>query len=158
MLGAFFQIKALQASFLPIFSPNLPKFVLTSLAQKELNKNTTSKKCYFCKIKAHTAILRRYSHILPIFPHRFCLDFHQIKSFGRALATPPPTPMLKNVISYMDLTEIQLKIYRFHGSLSQKGSRPLMYIIMYIRTALLYMYIEVLPWFHCTQTHPRPKC
>jgi len=25
---------------------------------------------------------------------------------------------------YMALTEIQLKIYRFHGSLSQKGSRP----------------------------------
>jgi len=26
---------------------------------------------------------------------------------------------------YMVLTEIQLKIRRFHGSLSQKGSRPL---------------------------------
>jgi len=26
---------------------------------------------------------------------------------------------------YMALTEIPLKIYRFHGSLSQKGSRPL---------------------------------
>ena len=29
---------------------------------------------------------------------------------------------------YMALTEIQLKICRFHGSLSQKGSRPLTYI------------------------------
>jgi len=28
---------------------------------------------------------------------------------------------------YMALTEIQLKICRFHGSLSQKGSRPLGY-------------------------------
>jgi len=26
---------------------------------------------------------------------------------------------------YMALTEIQLKICRFHGSLSQKGSRPM---------------------------------
>jgi len=26
---------------------------------------------------------------------------------------------------YMGLTEIQLKICRFHGSFSQKGSRPL---------------------------------
>jgi len=26
---------------------------------------------------------------------------------------------------YMALTKIQLKIYKFHGSLSQKGSRPL---------------------------------
>jgi len=28
---------------------------------------------------------------------------------------------------YIALTEIQLKICRFHGSLSQKGSRPLIY-------------------------------
>jgi len=28
---------------------------------------------------------------------------------------------------YMALTEIQLNICRFHGSLSQKGSRPLHY-------------------------------
>jgi len=27
---------------------------------------------------------------------------------------------------YMALTEVQLKIYRFHGSLCQKGSRPLL--------------------------------
>jgi len=54
--------------------------------------------CYFCKIKAHIAILRRYSHILPEFPHRFCPDFHQIKRFGGALAPPPPKPVLKNII------------------------------------------------------------
>jgi len=32
---------------------------------------------------------------------------------------------------YMALTEIQLKICRFHGSLSQKGSRPLTYAITF---------------------------
>jgi len=94
MLGAFFQIKALQAPFLPKFTG------------KELNENMTSKKnvctlilsAIFVKSKAHTAILRRYSHILPKFPHIFCPDFHQIKSFGGALAPLPTTPVLKNII------------------------------------------------------------
>jgi len=30
---------------------------------------------------------------------------------------------------YMALTEMQLKICRFHGSLNWKGSRPLIYIV-----------------------------
>jgi len=31
---------------------------------------------------------------------------------------------------YMAVTEIQLKICRFHDSLSQKGSRPLLYMLI----------------------------
>jgi len=63
----FFQIKALQAPF-------LPKFPLT--CPKENRRNMTSEKTkrlhfdfgrHFCKIKAHKAILRRLSHILPKF-------------------------------------------------------------------------------------------
>ena len=42
--------------------------------------------CYFCKIEAYTAILRRYSHNFPKFPRRFRPDFHQIKCFEGALA------------------------------------------------------------------------
>jgi len=30
---------------------------------------------------------------------------------------------------YIALTQMQLKIYRFHGSLSRRGSRPLVYSI-----------------------------
>jgi len=65
----FFQIKALQAPF-------LPKFPLTCLI-KNL-RNMTSKKTkrlqfdfrrHFCKIKAHKVILRIFSHILPKFTH-----------------------------------------------------------------------------------------
>jgi len=70
MLGAFFEIKALQTAFLPKF--------LT--CPKKLQKQTQSPKkkrlhfhfgCHFCKIKAHTAILRWFSYILPKFPHVF---------------------------------------------------------------------------------------
>jgi len=31
---------------------------------------------------------------------------------------------------YMAVTEIQLKTCRFHGSLSHKGSRPLLYMLI----------------------------
>jgi len=77
-------------------SPNLPEkhSKENDLQDKRLHFDF---ECYFCKIKAHTAILRRYSHILPKFPHIFCPDFHQIKSFGVRLP-PPPTPVLKNII------------------------------------------------------------
>jgi len=70
----FFQIKALQAPFLPKFPPNLPKFPPT--CPKKNWRNMTSKKKkrlhfdfgrHFCKIKAQKAILRRFSHILPKF-------------------------------------------------------------------------------------------
>jgi len=62
---------------------------------------------HFCKIKAHNAILRRFSHICPN-SHRFCLDFkgffpdfHRIKNFGGGLpppAPPPPTPLALNLL------------------------------------------------------------
>jgi len=78
ILGAFLQSKALQAPFLPKFPPNLPKFPWT--CPKNNWKNMTSKKKkrlhfdfgrHFCKIKAHKAILRRCSHILPKFTQIF---------------------------------------------------------------------------------------
>jgi len=45
----------------------------------------------------------------------FCLKMHVLVSKLVALS----------VEKYMALTDIQLKICRFHGSHSQKGSRPL---------------------------------
>jgi len=84
MLGAFFQIKALQA-------PLLLKFPLN--CQKR-TKNMTSKNketaalwfwWHFCKIKAHTAILRRYSRILHRFPRIFARIFTKSKLLGVCL-------------------------------------------------------------------------
>jgi len=65
------------AHFFNVFALTSPKF--PQLARKELYKNMISKLnkkkrlhfdfgCHFCKIKARTAILRRFSHILPKFP------------------------------------------------------------------------------------------
>jgi len=53
----------------------------------------------------------------------------------------------------MALTEIQLKICRFHGSLSQKGSRPLLYsisnkVIQLLHTEFLEK--QEMPYFHVT--------
>ena len=50
----------------------------------------------------------------------FCLKMHTLVSKLVALSVEK---------YYMALTEIQLKICRFHGSLSQKGSRPLLHTI-----------------------------
>jgi len=38
--------------------------------------------CYFCKIKAHTAILQTFSHILPKFPTDFARIFTQSNVLG----------------------------------------------------------------------------
>ena len=73
----FFQIKALQAPFLPKFPPNLPKFPLTCPRKNWRNMTSKKKKkhlhfhfgCHFCK--NHKAILRRFSHILPKFTQIF---------------------------------------------------------------------------------------
>jgi len=46
---------------------------------------------------------------------------------------------------YMALTEIQLKLCRFHGSLSQKSSRPLSYIIFslaHCKSLILFAYFH----------------
>jgi len=74
-LGVF-QIKALEALFLPKYdiSPKLAK-IYPNLPEKKLNENMTSNKrsAPFCKIKAYTAILRKYLHIfnLPKSPQIF---------------------------------------------------------------------------------------
>jgi len=47
---------------------------------------------HFCKIKAHKAILRRFSHILPKFT-QILRDFHQIIIFGGGLPTSAPPPL-----------------------------------------------------------------
>ena len=47
----------------------------------------------FAKIKAYTAILRRFSQILLKFL-QIWPDFHQIKSIGGASAPEPPTPVI----------------------------------------------------------------
>ena len=77
--------------------------------------------CYFCKIKAHTAILRRHLHILPKFPHRFCPDFHQIKVLGVHLHPTTYTSVEKYC---MTLMEIQLKYVGFMAPLAKKVPNP----------------------------------
>jgi len=48
--------------------------------------------CHFCKIQAHTAILRTFSHILSKFPD-FARIFTKSKVLGVAVAPTPPTPV-----------------------------------------------------------------
>jgi len=110
----FFQIKALQASFLPKFNPNMPKFPLT--CPKENWRNMTSKKkkhlhlisgAIFVKSK-HIKQFCECFHTYCSNLHRFCPDFkgfcpdfHQIKIFGGGLpppAPPPPTQLTLNLL------------------------------------------------------------
>jgi len=95
--------KAVQASFLLKLHPSLPKFILTwnMISRKQLNENRISKKwikkslhfhCHFCKINAHTAILRRFAHVLPKFLH-ILSGFSPIQNFWGCGCTPPPTPV-----------------------------------------------------------------
>ena len=95
-------------------SPNLPEkhSKENDLQDKRLHFDF---ECYFCKIKAHTAILRRYSHILS--------GFSPNQTFWGCACTPASYPSVDKYC--LAVTKIQLKIWRFHGSLSQKGSRPL---------------------------------
>jgi len=51
----------------------------------------------------------------------------------------------------MALTEIEYKICRFHGSLSRKGSRPLLY-------AIHDMIYGIYDQCRITPTLPPPKC
>jgi len=46
MLGAFFQMKALQASFLPKYPPNLPKFPLTCPKRTKQKYDLQKKRLY----------------------------------------------------------------------------------------------------------------
>jgi len=48
--------------------------------------------CHFCKIKVHTAILRRFSLILPKSPE-ILPGFSPNQIFGGAVAPPPPAPV-----------------------------------------------------------------
>jgi len=96
--------KAVQAPFLAKLHPSLPKFVLTcpkpAKLKYDLKRLHFHFGCHFCKINAHTAILRRFTHILPKCLHilrGFCPDFHQVKNFGGALAPTPPAPLNASV-------------------------------------------------------------
>jgi len=44
---------------------------MTSKKMKEKKRVRFEFGCHFCEIKAHTAILRTFSHILPKFPKIF---------------------------------------------------------------------------------------
>ena len=90
-----------------IFAQILPKFVRkvqkTWPPKKQQNSLHFDFRCHFHNVKAHTAILRTFSQILPKFPTILIskneikiVDFHWIKSFGSAVAhpaPPPPAPM-----------------------------------------------------------------
>ena len=96
----FFKSKHFKHHFCPDFPQTCLNF--PQLARKRYNKNMTSQKSmhfefrrHFCEIKAHTAILRRFSHILPKFPQIFP-GFSPNQKFWGTLAPrapPPPTPV-----------------------------------------------------------------
>jgi len=104
-LGAFFPVKAPQAPFLPKFHPSLPKFLLT--CPKTIKLKHDFQKNVFTFILG--AIFVNSTHIQQFcegvhifFPNfltfcpdfkGFCPDFQQIKTFGGAVAPPPPTPV-----------------------------------------------------------------
>ena len=97
----FFQIKALEAQFLPKFTPNLPKFPLT--CPKKNWRNMTSKKRNVCTLISG-AIFAKSKHIERFCEgrhtfcpnlHRFCPDFkgffpdfHQNQNFLGWASTP----------------------------------------------------------------------
>ena len=124
MLGAFFQIKAFQASFLPRFHPNLPKFRLTWLKRTKWKHDLQKKRIWVVG-----AISVKSKHILqfcegvhtfcPNF-HRFCPDFYQIKGFGGAVAPPalpPPTPVRQRIfLSCVMQFWIIVRRFRIHRS------------------------------------------
>jgi len=93
--GAFFHIKELQAPFLPKFHQSLPKFLLTlpKTTKLKCDLQKTASSFSFCvpfKINAHTAILRRFTHILPKFP-QILPGFSSNQNFS-GCDCPPCTP------------------------------------------------------------------
>jgi len=83
LASALFQVKALQAPFLPKFTPNLPKFPPNF--PEKLGENF---RCYVLKSK-HIQWFCEGVHTFCPNVHRFCPDFkwfcpdfHQIKRFG----------------------------------------------------------------------------
>jgi len=89
--GKFLGVRRIFSQISPNFPENIPK----KMASKEKRLHFDFNR-YFCKIKEHAAIWRRYSQILPKFPNIFCPDFY--KKFWGCACTPPPTPVLKNII------------------------------------------------------------
>jgi len=64
ILGAFFQIKAFQAPFLPKFPLTCPKKNCKNMTSKKKERLHFDFRRHFCKITTHNAILRRFSYIL----------------------------------------------------------------------------------------------
>jgi len=63
------QIFSNQSAISPKYSPNLPeKNWIKAWPQKKTRRLHFDFGCHLSEIKAHTAILRRYSHIWPKFP------------------------------------------------------------------------------------------
>jgi len=54
---------------------------------------------------------------------------------------------------YVALTEIRLKICRFHGSLSQRGSRPLNRLCSYLWLTRRFTHEPALPEFRWSLQH-----
>jgi len=77
--------------------------------------------CYFCKIKStYSDFTKVFSYFAQISPHILPRFSPNQKFWGCAC---PPAYYTSVEKYYMALTETQLKIWRFHGSLSQKRSR-----------------------------------
>jgi len=118
----FFQIKALQAPFLPNFPPNLPKFPLTCPKENWRNMTSKKKRNFFTVILG--AIFVKSKHIKWFCEgfHTFCQnlhrfypdfkglfpDFHQIKFFGGGLPPPASPPPTSRALNWLPKTFTQL--------------------------------------------------
>jgi len=100
ILGAFFQVKAFQASFLPKFPLTCLKKNLKTWPQKKRNVCTSSSGAFFAKSKHIKQSCGGFHTFYQDFKG-FYPDFNQIKTFRGALAPhapPPPTPLALNVL------------------------------------------------------------
>jgi len=125
-----------QSTSSTIFAQISPKFAQISpnLPEKNLIKTWPQKtslhfylECYSVKSKHKKRFCKGIHTYCPNFPTDFARIFTKSKILGVRLHPLPPASCTSVEKYYMVLTEIQLKICRFHGSFSQKGSRPLHY-------------------------------
>jgi len=87
MLGAFFQIKALQALFLPKLPPNMPKFPLTCPERTKKHDLQIKNVCNFIwsAITVKSKHIQRFCEGIHTFCPNFPTDFARIFTISKVL-------------------------------------------------------------------------
>ena len=108
--------------FLPKFHQTCPKNTPKKMTSKTQNVCTLILSAIFVKSKH----IQRFCEGIHTFCPNFCTYFVRIFTKSNVLGVRLHPASYPSVDKYcLAVTKIQLKIWRFHGSLSQKGSRPL---------------------------------